>query len=65
MDIAMCFLLYSGVYVHAHALVVARVSSGSARISVGQTGAADGHAETCSVLHWDIFGLLRYCETGC
>lgn len=42
------------------------VSPGPAHISVAQTGAADGHAETCSVLHRDIFGLLCYCEkTGC
>lgn len=42
------------VCVHA----VTPVSSGPAHVSVGQTEAADGHAETCSLPHTDIFGLL-------
>lgn len=50
--------------VHAH-LWFACVSSNSAHISVAQTGAVDGHAETCSVLNRDIFGLLCYWETSC
>lgn len=50
--------------VHAR-LWFACVSLGPAHVSVAQTGAADGHAETCSVLHRDIFGLLCYCERGC
>lgn len=60
-----CVSCCAQVCVRACTFAVARVSPGPAHISVAQTGAADGHAETCSALHRDIFGLLCYWEAGC
>lgn len=44
--------------------LAARVSSDPAHILVAGTGAAGGRAETCSVLHRDIFGLLTVRQAG-
>lgn len=56
--ISPCVSCYTQVFLQVCILVVNCVSSGPA-----QTGAVDQHAETCSVLHRDIFGVLLYCGT--